>query len=107
MRAIGGYDNRVDSCFLTAECCRAFSRKNSKMNPQVGRVVVNFLLAVAIFCSLEPRAYAYVDPGTGLLACQSMSAMVAGVLFYFRRGLMKLFVRSSSEINPNTGKNGR
>ena len=47
------------------------------------------------FC-LEQRAYAYVDPGSSLLIFQSISAMITGALFYFRKRLKSLFTRSSS-----------
>ena len=47
------------------------------------------------FMAMEQRAYAYVDPGSSLLLFQSISAMVTGALFYFRRRLKSLLVRSS------------
>jgi len=46
-----------------------------------------FILMVAI----EPRAYAYVDPGSGLLVFQIGGSMLAGAYFVLRRKLHKLF----------------
>lgn len=59
--------------------------------------IMNTALFFALGASLERRAYAYVDPGTGLLLFQSAGAAVSGVLFYFRRRLKRLFRLSSSE----------
>ena len=57
-------------------------------------------LTVALFIALtfcfERPAYAYVDPGSSLLLFQSLSAIVTGTIFYFRRRLKALFTRSST-----------
>jgi hypothetical protein len=50
----------------------------------------------------ERQAHAYVDPGSGLLLFQGISAAVSGVLFYFRRRLKNLFVKSESKSEPET-----
>ena len=47
-------------------------------------------LVVLLFC-FEQRAYAYVDPGSGLLVFQVVGSMVAGAYFMFRRKLRQLF----------------
>jgi hypothetical protein len=54
---------------------------------------VTVALIIALSSSFERTAYAYVDPGSGLFAFQSLSAMVAGALFYFRKGLKSFFQR--------------
>lgn len=61
-------------------------------------------LFLALGLSLEPRAYAYVDPGSSLLIFQSVSAVVTGVLFYFRRRLKALFGKSSAGSNSTAAK---
>ena len=53
-----------------------------------------FLLCLG-FC-FERRAQAYVDPGSGLLVLQSLGAILSGVVFYFRRKLLKLLPRSKA-----------
>jgi hypothetical protein len=40
---------------------------------------------------------AYIDPGSGMLVWQSVTATVIGAAFYFRRFFSKLLGRSSSE----------
>jgi hypothetical protein len=48
---------------------------------------------------------AYVDPGSGLLALQSIASMMAAAVFFLRRRIMKLFTRKKpldSEASPVT-----
>jgi hypothetical protein len=42
---------------------------------------------------------AYIDPGSGMLIWQSITATVIGAGFYFRRFLMKVIRRSDSGKN--------
>jgi hypothetical protein len=59
-------------------------------------VTLALFLALGVF--LERPAYAYVDPGSSLLVFQSISAMITGALFYFRRRLKALITRTP--VNP-------
>jgi len=59
-------------------------------------IAVTAALFFAVSFCLEQRAYAYIDPGTTLLLFQSISAMVTGALFYFRKRLKTRFTRSST-----------
>jgi hypothetical protein len=61
-------------------------------------LAVNVFLAIALSFSFQRTAHAYVDPGSGLLAFQSISAVITGVLFYFRSRLKALFRRSNHEV---------
>ncbi len=54
---------------------------------------VTLLLIIALGVTFERRAYAYIDPGSGLLIFQSIGAIVSGTLFYFRRRLKAIFGR--------------
>jgi hypothetical protein len=60
------------------------------------------LLAVAQFVMLaiafQKPAYAYADPGSGLLFLQVAGSMVAGALFIVRSKLRKLFHRGKAHI---------
>jgi hypothetical protein len=55
--------------------------------------------SLATFCCLcllmatEHRAYAYVDPGSGLLAIQSMFAALGAAGYFLRRRIAGLFGR--------------
>jgi len=53
------------------------------------------MLFVALSFSFERQAHAYVDPGSSLLLFQSLSALVSGALFYFRRRIKSLFTKTS------------
>jgi len=59
---------------------------------------VTLLLLIAISFTFERQAHAYVDPGSGLLIFQGISAAFSGVLFYFRRRIKNLFVKNSKRI---------
>lgn len=67
-----------------------------------------FALTAALFIALtfcfERPAYAYVDPGSSLLIFQSLSAIVTGTIFYFRRKIKALFTRSSADTTDVSGK---
>ncbi len=58
---------------------------------------VTLLFVFSLGLCLERRAYAYTDPGSCLLLFQSLGAVASGALFYFRRTLKRLFVRSESK----------
>jgi hypothetical protein len=45
------------------------------------------LQMIAVLCALAQPAYAYVDPGSGLLAMQIISTTFAGMIFLLRRRL--------------------
>jgi hypothetical protein len=47
-----------------------------------------FLFFLAL--TFERTAYAYTDPGSAILIFQSLSAVVTGSLFYFRKRLKNL-----------------
>ena len=59
---------------------------------------VTLMLLVALSFAFERQAYAYVDPGSGLLIFQGISAVFSGALFYFRRRLRSLFVKAPKSI---------
>lgn len=65
---------------------------------------VTAALFVALSFCFERPAYAYVDPGSSLLIFQSISAIVTGAIFYFRRKIKALFTRSSADATDVSGK---
>jgi hypothetical protein len=74
--------------------------KNLKL--QYGALTILLFLALGI--CLERPAYAYVDPGSGLMIFQSMGAVVTGTVFYFRRRLKALIGRSSVDTTTASDK---
>jgi hypothetical protein len=65
----------------------------------MGKLLMKRLISVSLtvffcFCLMlatERRAMAYVDPGSGLLALQSIGSMLAAAAFFLRRRIMGLF----------------
>jgi hypothetical protein len=64
------------------------------MRLKIGYVVVTIAMLFCLSVSLERRAYAYVDPGSGLLILQGIGTVLTGVLFTLRRRIRALFTRS-------------
>jgi hypothetical protein len=59
---------------------------------------ITLMLLIALSFTFERQAYAYVDPGSGLLLFQGISAVFSGALFYFRRRLKNFFVKAPKNI---------
>ncbi len=59
---------------------------------------ITLALLIALSFTFERQAHAYVDPGSGLLIFQGISAVCSGALFYFRRRLRSIFVRAPKGI---------
>jgi hypothetical protein len=59
---------------------------------------ITLMLLIALSFTFERQAHAYIDPGSGLLMFQGISAVFSGALFYFRRRLRNLFVKDSKSI---------
>jgi hypothetical protein len=55
------------------------------------------LQVLAVLCALEQPAYAYVDPGSGLLAFQILGSTFAAGIFLLRRQLRRLFGGKSAK----------
>jgi hypothetical protein len=64
------------------------------MRLKLGYLVVTVAMLFCLSLSLERRAYAYVDPGSGLLILQGIGTVLTGVLFTLRRRIRALFTRS-------------
>ena len=63
------------------------------MKVTLQRLGLTLLLLIALSFAFERQAHAYVDPGSGLLIFQGISAVVSGALFYFRQRIKSLFTR--------------
>ena len=58
---------------------------------RVCNAALTVCLVFSLTCLFERPAHAYVDPGSGILACQAISAFFTGTLFYFRRRIRSFF----------------
>jgi len=66
------------------------------------RFAITLMLLLALSFAFERQAHAYVDPGSGLLMFQGISAAISGALFYFRRRIRNLFVRTQPKPETET-----
>jgi hypothetical protein len=63
-------------------------------------------LSLAVFTCLcllvatERKALAYVDPGSGMLALQSLASILAAAGYFMRRRIRALFGRKKPEDTP-------
>jgi hypothetical protein len=76
------------------------------------RRLISFSLAILIaFCLLvgtERRAWGYVDPGSGLIAIQTLFSVVAAYAYFIRRKIRGFFSRkkepaSALPVAPKAG----
>jgi hypothetical protein len=75
--------------------------------------LISFSLAIFItLCMIvgsERRAWGYVDPGTGLIALQSIASVMAAYAYYVRRRIRAFFTRKKVDpaiILPVVNKTG-
>ncbi len=62
------------------------------------------LIVLAGVVTMTPGvAHAYVDPGSGLLVYQSLTAFATGVMFYFRRRLKNFFFKTRGDAGKPEG----
>ncbi len=65
------------------------------MVTRIAYSILDCALLFALVLCLPKPAFAYVDPGSGLLVCQSIGTMFAGILFHFRKRI-RMAIRSSA-----------
>lgn len=66
------------------------------MRPRIVHVILKIVAGglagtafFALCCAFTQPAYAYVDPGSGLLALQMIGSTTAGILFFVRKRLLR------------------
>jgi len=69
------------------------------------RVCVALWLMIVLASTARP-AYAYVDPGTGLLLFQVVGSTFAGIMFLLRKHLRQFFGRFSRHSTREAGDVG-
>jgi hypothetical protein len=72
--------------------------EGARMTHKLKYFAVTLMLLIALSFTFERQAHAYVDPGSGLLIFQGISAVFSGALFYFRRRLKSLFVKNPKGV---------
>ena len=69
------------------------------------RLISVCLTVLCCFCLMlatERRAMAYVDPGSGLLAIQSIGSILAAAGFFLRRRIMGLFNKKKPSVGADS-----
>ena len=75
--------------------------KGARMTHNLKYFAITLMLLIALTFTFERQAHAYVDPGSGLLIFQGISAAFSGALFYFRRRIKNLFVKTPKDIQSS------
>jgi hypothetical protein len=75
--------------------------KGARMTHNLKYFAITLMLLIALTFTFERQAYAYVDPGSGLLIFQGISAAFSGALFYFRRRIKNFFVKTPKDIQSS------
>jgi Skp family chaperone for outer membrane proteins len=71
------------------------------MTHKIKYFAITLMLLITLSFAFEQQAHAYVDPGSGLLIFQGISAVVSGALIYFRRRIKGLFTKSRPTTAPS------
>jgi hypothetical protein len=72
-------------------------------------ISLGIFIALCMMIGSERRAWGYVDPGTGLIALQTMASVAAAYAYYVRRRIRAFFSRKKEEpaaVLPVTTKSG-
>lgn len=64
------------------------------MRPKILYSFATLAMFFSLSLALEQRAYAYIDPGSGLFMLQAAGTVLTGILFTLRRRIKSLFVRN-------------
>jgi hypothetical protein len=65
------------------------------------------VLYIALGFCFERPAHAYADPGTGLLAYQSLGAIITGTIFHFRQRIERVLKKRSDKQSEGDKKSLR
>ncbi|MFP5232193.1 MAG: hypothetical protein ACLGQX_06130 [Acidobacteriota bacterium] len=76
-----------------------------RMRLRVAEFLVTVAMGLCLCLSLERRAYAYIDPGSGLLMLQALGAVFTGFLYAVRKRIRALFRRDKPVEPQPTGPN--
>jgi hypothetical protein len=58
--------------------------------------LISAFTCMCLLMASERRALAYVDPGSGMLALQSLASVAAAAGYFMRRRIMALFGRGTA-----------
>jgi hypothetical protein len=67
-------------------------------------ISLGIFTCICLIVASERRAFGYVDPGSGLLAIQSIASVMAAFGYFMRRRIMRLFGRKKLPIATKESK---
>ncbi len=70
------------------------------MRLKIAYYIVTVAMLFSLSLALERKAFAYIDPGSGLLMLQAAGTVLTGVLFTLRRRIKSLFTRNKPSESP-------
>jgi hypothetical protein len=60
-------------------------------------ISLSIFIALCMIIGSERRAWGYVDPGSGLIALQTVASVAAAYAYYIRRRIRTFFSRKKEE----------
>jgi hypothetical protein len=73
-------------------------RKRGSMTIRFSHFLLTVFCLASLLLAFQGTAHAYADPGSGLLTLQIIGSTLAGIGFYFRQKVGKLFMRWSHPV---------
>ena len=64
---------------------------------RIASVSLSVLIALCLVVASERRAWGYVDPGSGLIALQTIASVIAAWAYMVRRRIRAFFTRKKEE----------
>jgi hypothetical protein len=61
-------------------------------------VSLGIFIALCLLVGSERRAWAYIDPGTGLVALQTIASVAAAYAYVVRRRIREFFARKEKPV---------
>jgi hypothetical protein len=71
---------------------------------RISSLSLSVLIAVCLIVASERRAWGYVDPGSGLIALQTIASVIAAWAYMLRRRIRAFFTRKKEKpvVGPVT-----
>jgi hypothetical protein len=63
----------------------------------VASAMLAIFSCLCLMVATERRAYAYVDPGSGVMALQAMASVMAAAAYFLRTKIKALFTRDKAK----------
>lgn len=89
---------RSTACFPWFCCNNLFERERYLPMKRITSLSLAVLTVLCLVVATERRAWGYIDPGTGLVALQSIASVAAACSYFMRRRIRSLFGTGKEKI---------